>query len=334
MKAIILTKFGPPEVLKIQEINKSTPKDNEVLVKIKAVSVNYGDLLARNFKDLKMKDFNMPGLLFPIVKLTFGLRKPRIKVLGSEISGVVKSIGENVTKFKIGDEVFGYPGQSFGGYAEYICMKETGSIAHKPSSMTFEEAACLPYGAVVAMHVLEKVNINTGSKVLVIGASGGIGSAAVQLLKSVYKTEVTGVCSSPRLDYVRALGADSVIDYKKEDFTRNGEKYDLILDVLGRNSFFKVKNSLNKNGTYLLSSFKTGKVLQMIWTSIFPSNGKKVVCAMSGEKQGDFYKIKKLGEKGKIKSIVDKVFPMEEATEAHKYMEKKENKGKVAIKML
>ena len=198
MKAVIYTEFGPPEVLHVAEVPAPTPKDDEVLVRVHATSVAYGDLLARNFKDVSGREFNMPLPLLLPSRLYFGLRKPRVNILGSEFSGEVEAAGKDVTRFKPGDAVYGYLGQRMGAYAEYLCMPETGSLALKPANMTHEEAAAVPYGAIMAMSLLERANIQPGQKVLINGASGGIGSAAVQLAK-VYGAEVTGVCGAPRM---------------------------------------------------------------------------------------------------------------------------------------
>lgn len=328
MKAIIYEEYGLPDVLKIKELEKPSPKENEILVRVCSAHVNYGDLLARNFKNISMSEFNMPSLLWLPSRIAFGFSKPKIKILGSEFSGVVESVGTDVKKFKKGDEVFGYLGLNMGAYAEYVCVPENKSVVVKPSNMTFEEAACIPYGALMALGILRKVNIRQGQKILISGASGGIGSLALQLAK-YFGAEVTGVCGSPRIEYVKSLGADKVIDYANEDFTRNGEKYDIIFDILGRGSFSRIKNSLSENGIYLLASFKMKKLLQMLWTSV--SGGKKVICAFASEKQKDLLFIKELIETGKIKSVVDKCFPMYDASEAHRYAESKMKRGNVVI---
>lgn len=328
MQAILYERYGLPEVLQIKEVEKPAPKANEIRVKVHATPVNYGDLAARNFKQIRLRDFNMPAFFLLPSKLYFGLSKPRIRILGSEFAGTVETIGKTVSKFKPGDEVFGYLGQKMGAYAEYVCMPETGIVGLKPSSMSFTEAACVPYGGIMAMSHLEKVDIQKGQKVLINGASGGIGSVALQLAKH-YGAEVTAVCGTPRLDYVRALGAARVIDYTREDFTRNGETYDVIYDILGRSSFSRCKASLSENGRYLLASFKTGKLLQMLRTSIIGK--KKVICAMAGEKQEDLAVLKEIAEAGKLKTLIDKRFRMEEAAEAHRYSETGQKKGHVVI---
>ena len=328
MKAIIYTEYGSPDVLHLAEVEKPAPKDNEVLIKIYAVSVNYGDTLARNFKGTLPGEFNMPFLFWLLARFAFGLNQPKNKILGSELAGKIESVGKDVKLFKAGDDVFGYRAQSMGANAEYICMPENGLVAIKPANMTYDEAALVPYGALTALNLLRAVNIQRGQKVLINGASGAIGSAAVQLAK-YYGAEVTGVCGTPRLEFVKSLGADKVIDYTKEDFTKNGQTYDLIFDILGRSSFAQCKSSLNPNGHYLLASFKMKQLLQMLWTSKI--GDKKVICALSGEKIADLHSIKELIEAGKLKSIIDKRYPLEQIAEAHRYIESGKKKGNVVI---
>ena len=231
MKAIVYTEYGPPDVLQLKEVEKPTPKDNEILVKVLATPVNYGDIVARNFKNIPIREFHMPLLFLLPARISFGLSRPKRTILGSEFAGEVENVGKDVSKFKPGDPVFGYLGQKMGANAEYLCMPEDGMVGIKPTNMTYEEAACVPYGGIMALSHLRKVVVKKGQKVLINGASGGIGSLAVQLVK-YYGAEVTGVCSTPRLSYVKALGADKVIDYTKEDFTKNGETYNLIYDGL------------------------------------------------------------------------------------------------------
>ena len=328
MKAVVYTKYGPPEVLRLKEVEQPSPNDNEILIRVYATPVNYGDLVTRNFKNISIREFHMPLLFLLPTKISFGLNKPNRTILGSELAGMVEKVGKNVSKFKPGDQVFGYVGQSMGANAEYLCMSEDGMVGIKPANMTYEEAACVPYGGIMALSHLRKVDVKKGHKVLVNGASGGIGSLAVQIIK-YYGAEVTGVCSTPRVNYVKALGADKVIDYTKEDFTETGETFDLIYDILGKSSFSRCKKSMKPSGRYLLASFKTGKILQMLGTSIIGK--KKVICAMGSEKQEDMLLLKELVEAGKIKSIIDKRFPLEQTAEAHRYVEEGHKKGNVVI---
>jgi len=328
MKAIVYTEYGSPDVLQLVDVKKPSPKDNEILIRIRAVSVNYGDTLARNFRGVSPRKFNMPFLFWLPARMVFGFNKPKIKTLGSELAGEIESIGKDVTLFKKGDQVFGYRAQNMGANAEYICMPENGLVAIKPVNMTYAEAATVPYGALTALNLLRKVNIQPGQKILINGASGGIGSAAIQLAK-YFDAEVTGVCGTPRLEFVKALGADKVIDYTKEDFTKNGETYDLIFDILGKSSFARCKSSLKPNGRYLLASFKMKQLFQMLWTS--KMENRKVICALSSEKVEDLLFIKELVEAGKLKSIIDKRYPLEQTAEAHRYVEAGHKKGNVVI---
>ncbi len=328
MKAIVYHEYGPPEVLKLEEVERPVPKDKELLVRVHATTVNFGDLLARDFKNIPLSRFYMPLPLWLPVRIALGWNKPRVRVLGSEFSGVVESVGKAVKEFKKGDEVFGYPGQRMGAYAEYLCIPEDKMVGIKPRNMTHEEAASIPYGAIMAHDHLKRVRIQPGRKVLVNGASGGIGSAGVQIAK-YYGAEVTGVCGTHGQEYVKALGADHVVDYGKEDFTTNGEAYDVIYDILGKGAFSEYKSSLTENGTYLNASFKTGKVLQMIRTKI--AGKKKVICAFARERHEDMARIRDLAEAGHLRAIIDRTFPLEHAAEAHGYVEEGRKRGSVVI---
>lgn len=331
MKAIVYTEFGDPYVLKIQEVEKPLPKGNEVLIRIRAVSVNYGDIIARKFRYVSPREFNMPLLLWIFARLSFGMNNPKTKILGNTFAGEIESIGNDVKLFRVGEQVFGYTGEKMGAYAEYLCMPENGLITGRPANMTYEEASVIPYGTLMALNLLKKTNIQKGQKVLIIGASGGIGSAAVQLAKHYFGAEVTAVCSTPGLEFVKNLGADNVIDYTKEDYTQSGEKYDIIFDKLGKGSYSQCKKILKESGFYLLSSFKLKKLLQMFWTS--KKGGSKVICAFSIPKTEDLILIKKLIEDGKIKSIIDKCFPLEQTAEAHKYFETGNKRANVVIQV-
>ncbi|MFW9855144.1 MAG: NAD(P)-dependent alcohol dehydrogenase [Candidatus Thorarchaeota archaeon] len=332
MNAIIYTEYGPPEVLKLSKVDKPTPKDDEVLIRIYATTVNYGDLVARNFRNVSPGKFAMPLLFWFIGKFAFGIRKPRRKILGNEFSGVVESVGKDVTLFKEGDEVFGCASQQMGAYAEYKVVPEDGILSLKPSNMTFEEAAVVPYGSIMAVALLKKINIQPGQKILINGASGTIGGATLQLAKSHYGAEVTGVCGTPRLDFVKSLGADKVIDYTTTDFTESGEKYDIVFGGLGRTPYSKVKHALKKNGRYVLTSFKMRSVGQMIRTKLFGS--KKVNCVILPEKGEDLREAKELIEAGKIKAIIDKRFPFKQTAEAHRYVEEGNKKGQIVIQVV
>ena len=328
MKAIVYTEYGSPDVLHLSEVEKPAPKDNEILIRIHATTVNFGDMLARNFKAVSPRKFNMPFFFWLPARLAFGLSKPRQPILGSEFAGEVEAVGATVTRFKKGDQVFGYVGEGMGAYAEYRCMPEDGCVAIKPANLSYAEAAVIPYGAIMALSLLRKAKIQPGQKVLVNGASGGIGSAAVQLARH-FGAEVTGVCGTPRLEFVKALGADHVIDYTKEDFTQSGETYNLIFDILGKSSFSRCKKSLKSKGIQLLASFKMKQLFQMLWTSLI--GDKKVICAIAPGGLADLISVKELVEAGKITAIIDRCFPLEQAVEAHRYVEQGHKQGQVVI---
>ena len=266
-----------------------------------------------------------------ITSARIGFNRPRINILGNEFAGEVESTGKDVKRFKTGDQIFGYLGQRMGGYAEYLCMPEAGLVALKPANMSYAEAATVPYGAIMAMSLLRKGNLQPGHKVLINGASGGIGSAAVQLAK-YYGAEVTGVCGGPRVDFVKSLGADQVIDYTEMDFAQSGETYDLIFDILGTGSFARYTNSLKPTGIYLLASFKTKQLAQMLATKL--AGGKRVICVLASENREDLIFVKELVEAGKYRSVVDRCYPLEQAIEAHRYVEAGNKTAAVVIAMV
>ncbi len=329
MKAIVYTAYGPPEVLHLAEIEKPTPKPNEILVKVRARPVSSGDLFARNFGAISPREFPMPAALWLPSRLEIGLRKPRKTVLGSEFAGEVEAVGSEVTTFDVGDAVFGYLGSNFGAYAEYICVKADGLVTAKPENLGYEEAAGVAYGAITAWNLLRKVDIAPGQNVLVNGASGGIGTYAVQLAKHHFGAEVTGVCSTPRVNLVKMLGADHVIDYTWVDFTEGDETYDLVFDTAGKSSFETVKRVLAPNGRYLLAAFKMKQVWQMLWTWLFGS--QKVICALSIESRDVLEFVAGLAAAGTIQSVVDACYPLEQAAEAHRYIEDGHKKGHVIL---
>ncbi len=315
MKAIVYTTYGPPDVLKVEEVAKPTPKDNEVLIKVHATTVTAADGLVRRGEPLWGR-------------IILGLRRPRKKSLGIELAGEIESVGKDVKRFRKGDQVYGFTGFRLGAYAEYTCMPEEGSLVTKPANMTYEEAAATVDGASTALFFLrDKANIQRGQKALIIGASGSIGSAAVQLARQ-FGAEVTGVCSSTNVDLVTSLGADKVIDYTKEDFTNNGESYDIIFDTVGKSSFSRCKGSLKKNGCYLPTVGLINHAL-MLWTSI--TGGKKVITGMSIEKRAALIFLKELIEAGKLKSVIDRRYPLEQIADAHRYVDKGHKKGNVVI---
>lgn len=327
MKAIVYTEYGGPEVLHIQDVATPAPQVNEIRVKIHATTVNVGDLWARNFKAISPRNFSMPIPLWLPARIYFGVTKPQVRILGSEFSGEIDAVGKNVSAFKPGDPVFGYRGQGMGAYAEYLCMPETGLVTRRPANMDYAQAATIPYGALTAYTLLRRANIRSGQSVLIHGASGSIGAAAVQLAKHLGAT-VTGVCSTPRMDFVKALGADRVIDYTQTDFTQNGETYDLIFDIMNKSSFACVRNSLAPNGVYLLASFKTKQLLQSLRTR---GADKKVICAFSNETPQDLISIRELAEAGALTAVIDRCYPLEQAAAAHRYAESGNKRGKVVI---
>ena len=319
MKAIVCTKYGPPDVLQLKEVEKPTPKDNEVLIKIYATTVTAGDCELRGLK--------FSFLLRLLMRLGFGFRGPRKKILGMELAGEIESVGKDVKLFKKGDQVFGNTGIRLGSYAEYICLREErkmGVLAIKPANMTYEEAAGVPIGGLEALHYLRKGNIQRGEKVLICGASGSIGTFAIQLAK-YYGAEVTGVGNPMSLEMMKSLGADKVIDYTKEDFTESGEIYDIIFDVIGKSSLSDFKISLKKDGLLLLANTMQSSVKRR------KAKEFKVIAGSSNSKTEDLIFLKELIETGKIKTAIDRRFPLEQIPEAHRYVDKGQKTGNVVI---
>jgi len=323
LKAAICTKYGPPDVIKIEEIEKPIPKDNEVLVKIFAATLSSGDMRIRSAK--------FPPLVWLPMRIAMGFGGPRKKILGITLAGEIEATGKDVKLFKEGDQVFGSLYPKFGTHAEYVCMSEEGVLATKPINMTLEEAAAVFFGAHTALHFLRKGNIQSGQKVLIYGASGAIGTFAVQLAK-YFGTEVTGVCSTANLELVKSLGADNVIDYTKADFTKSEKTYDIIFDTVGESPFSGCVRSLNKNGFYLRAvHLRLFSIVHGLWTSITTS--KKVIGGVAGEKIADLIFLKELVEAGKIRTVIDRRYPLEQIAKAHAYVEKGHKKGAVVITM-
>lgn len=320
MKAIVCTKYGSPNVLQLKEIEKPAPRDNEVLIRVYTALVTPADCAFRKGKPFISRFFS-------------GLQKPKF-IPGDEIAGEIEAVGKDVKLFKKGDQVFGSCGVTFGAHAEYKCLPEGEVLALKPANLSYGEAAAVCYAGLTALPFLRnKANIQRGQKILINGASGAIGTFAVQLAK-YYGAEVTGVCSTQNVELVKSLGSKKVIDYTREDFTKNGQTYDIIFDVVAKSSFSRCKSSLNQNGIYLTTFPSPGVMLQMLWTSKF--SRKKAIFAATGlrpssKKARDLIFLKELAESGKIKSVIDKRYPLEYIAEAHRYVEKGHKRGNVII---
>jgi len=324
MKAIVHTKYGPPDELQLKEVEKPVPGDNEVLIKIHATTVTTTDCNARNFT------FVPKSFMF-FARIMFGFKKPRIKILGIDLAGEIEAIGKNVRQFKLGDQVFGSPGTKFGGHAEYSCVPENGALAIKPADLSWEEAASISLAGNTALFFIRDLaKIQAGQKILIHGASGAIGTYAVQLAK-YYGAEVTGVCSTTNAEMVKSLGADKVIDYTKEDFTKSDERYDFVFDVVGKTTFLQCKGILKQKGIYLENMLELKDILKMMWTSII--GGKKIKGGVSKESVENLNFFIELIESGKLKPVIDRSFPLEKTAEAFQYVESGHKKGNVIITM-
>ena len=323
MKAIVWTKYGPPDGLQLKEVEKPTPKDNELLIRVRATTVTIGDCELRGFK--------ISPLLWLPARIYLGLKKPtRVTILGQELAGEIEAVGKDVTLFKEGDQVFAATGLRLSAYAEYNCLPEEGGVALKPTTMSYEEAAAVPLGGLESLHFLRSTMIQRGQKILINGAGGSIGTFAVQLAK-YYGAEVTAVDSTNKLGMLRSIGADHVIDYIQEDFTKNGQTYDVIFDVVGKSPFLRSLRSLKKNGFYLLANPKLSHRIQNLWAS--RASSKKVIYEAVKYKREGLIFLKKLIEAGEIKSVIDRCYPLAQTAEAHRYVETGRKMGNVIITM-
>lgn len=319
MKAIVYTEYGPPEVLRLEEVKKPTPKDNEILVKIYAATVNRTDC-----------GFRAPEPF--IVRFFSGLIRPKRKILGSEIAGEIEAMGKDVVSFKEGDRVFGLSGESFGAHAEYICLPEEGSVTTIPANVTYEEAAAVCDGAMLALTCLRKADIQPGQRILINGATGSIGTAAVQIAR-YFGVEVTAVCNTKNLELVKSLGADEAIDYTQEDFTKHGQTYDVVFDAVGKSSFSRCRRLLKRGGVYIASDL--GFLFQNpIYALLTPKIGsKKVIFPIPRHSKRDIAFFKELVEAGKLKAVIDRRYPLEQIVEAYRYVETGQKTGNVVIEV-
>lgn len=320
MKAIVYTRYGPPEVLRLAEVEEPVPRDNEVLIRVHATTVSAADFRCRSF--------TVPLSFWIPARLALGILKPRRPILGAELSGEIEETGKHVTRFKKGDQVFAATIMRFGAYAEYTCLPETGVMAIKPANMTYEEAAAVPIGARTALHFLKKANVRSGQRVLVYGASGSVGTFAVQLAK-YYGAEVTGVCGSSNLELVKSLGADVAIDYAREDFAAQGETYDVIVVAVDKVSFPDCMKALRRNGTYLNVTTPV-RTLRMRWAAL--TSGRTIVTGEHPSETSDHLVfLRGLIEEGRLRSAIDRRYPLEQIVAAHRYVDQGHKKGNVVI---
>jgi NADPH:quinone reductase-like Zn-dependent oxidoreductase len=320
MKAIVATKYGSPEVLELREVAKPTPKDDEVLVRVHTTTVTAGDS--------RVRSFTVPPSAWLPARLTLGLRKPKKAIPGMVLAGEVESVGKEVSRFTKGDQVYAYDITRLSTYAEYACVSERNALALKPSTATYEEAAAIPFGAITALYFLRKGKIRSGQRVLIYGASGSVGTFAVQLAK-YFGAEVTGVCGTTNVDLVKSLGADRVIDYTKADFSRHGETFDIIFDTVGKSSLPDCLRLLKKEGSYLQAVAGPAQLVQMRWASM--RSGKTLLGGTAVPKTADLIYLNELIEAGKIKPVIDRCYPLEQMVEAHRYVDQGHKKGNVVI---
>lgn len=320
MKAIVATKYGSPDVLEVTNVEKPVPQNNEILVKVYATTVTAGDA--------RVRSFNVPRSLWLPARLTLGLTKPKKSIPGMVLAGKVEAVGADVKEYLVGDAVYAYDITQLSTYAEYACVPANSALALKPSTLTYEEVAALPFGGVTALYFLKKGNIQSGQQVLVYGASGSVGTFAIQIAKH-FGAEVTGVCSTSNIELVKSLGADDVIDYTREDFTRNGKTYDIIFDTVGKTSLADSLNSLKTDGSYLQAVSAPAVLIQMQIASM--RTGKTLIGGTANPTKDDLDYLNMLVEGGKIKPVIDRCYPLEQMVEAHRYVDTGHKKGDVVI---
>ena len=320
MKAFVCKKYGPPEVLQLEEVEKPTPDDNEVLIDIHATTVTSGDWRVRSL--VAPLGFGL------IMRLVLGISKPRQPILGSELAGVVVAVGKGVSKFKVGDSVFAFSDMAMGCYAEYKCMPQDGALALKPPNLSFDEAVALSFGGTTALNFFKRGKLQRGESVLINGASGGVGTAAVQLAKH-FGAQVTGVCSTANVEWVKSLGADHVVDYTQEDFTLNGQTYDVIVDTAGTAAFSRCKSSLKKEGRLLMVLGGLPQMLQIPWVSM--TSDKTIIAGPASSSAEDLRFLAELAVAGEFKPVIDRRFPFERMVQAHRHVDTGRKKGNVVV---
>ena len=322
MKAYVCRRYGGPEVVELVDVPKPAPKENEVVVRIHATTVTSGDW--------RVRTLSMPRGFGPIARLALGIRRPRQPILGTELAGIIESVGKDVTRFKPGDAVFAFPGAKMGCHAQYRAMAEDGPVALKPENLSFEEAASLSFGGSTAMHFLRKADIKAGERILVIGASGGVGTAMVQLARH-FGARVTGVTSTGNLDLVASLGADRVIDYSQDDFRRSGDTYDVIADTVGATSFAHCKAALNDKGRLLAIAGGLPDILAALRTAT--TSGRRVIAGPAGERPEDVRQLAELARAGMLRPVIDRRYEFAEMRGAHAYVESGRKRGSVVVRV-
>jgi len=320
MKAVMCRRYGPPEVLRLEDVPKPAPKAGEVLIRIEATTVTSGDWRVRSLE--------VPRGFGLMSRLALGLTGPRQPILGTELAGDIEALGQGVRRFRVGDPVFAFSDMTMGGHAEYLCLPEDGAVAPKPTNLSFDEAASLPFGGMTALNFLHRGGIQRGDRVLVVGASGAVGVAAVQLARH-FGGEVTGVCSTRNVELVRSLGANQVVDYTREDFTKGGQRYDILMDTTGTAPFARSRHLLSEGGRLLVVLGDLEALLQAPWVSM--TSGRRVIAGPATTRRDDLLLLGALAESGALKPVIDRRYPLEEIVEAHRYVDTGRKRGSVVI---